>query len=329
MREYQLGGLEKFRLFQTAINAPHADIGSRFATDNEQDSLTRDIGQSSVIKRLVSLLVGLSSTLQPASGQAVNVAPAKSERWIIYERVASDGKPLVVVARVGNASAQALLRNGLATVVICRADPTNVNGQGMPEGTDRLYPLEDKLDEAPALVAAGAIRVASVTGQGQRRMYFSHRDPLDLAQLLRKTQVRGFSCDALEVNDRNAMVRLLTPNPLEIQLNGDQDVIASLQKNDDDGLARRKTDFWFYGERRSLDKLCFDLKAQGFLIDHWLDSPTGVVLWRNMSVKFAVFQKLTPIIVDLAEKTGVDYDGWETMVVARSSAKAGGALGDR
>ena len=277
-----------------------------------------------MIKRIASLLVGLSSISQPVSAQADNATSATSERWMIYERVASDGKPLVVVARVGNASAQALLLNGRATAVICRADPANVNDQGMPEGTQRLYPIEDKLDEEPALLAAGAIRVASVTGQGQRRMYILHRDPLDLSQLLGTIKVQGFSCDALEVNDRQAMARLLTPTPLEVQLNGDQEVIASLQKSGDDGRLTRKTDFWFYGQRRSLEKLSFDLKARGFSIDHWLNDPTGVVLSRKMPVSFPVFQELTPIIVDVAEQSGVDYDGWETMVVSQPPTKAGG-----
>lgn len=262
---------------------------------------------------------------QPVSAQADNAASAKSEHWVIYERVASDGKPLVVVARVGNASVQALLLNGRATAVICRADPANVNDQGMPEGTKHLYPIEDKLDEEPALLAAGGIRVASVTGQGQRRMYILHRDPLDLSQLLRKTQVQGFSCDALEVNDRHAMVRLLTPTPLEVQLNGDQEVIANLEKSRDDGHATRKTDFWFYGQRRSLDKLSFDLKAHGFSVDHWLSDPIGVVLSRTMPVNFEVFKELTPVIVDVAEQSGVDYDGWETMVVSQPSTKADGS----
>jgi hypothetical protein len=226
---------------------------------------------------------------------------------------------------VGNASAQALLLNGRATALICRADhPANVNDQGMPEGTQRLYPIEDKLDEEPALLAAGAIRFASVTGQGQRLMYILHHDPLDLSRLLGVIKVQGFSCDALEVNDRPAMVRLLTPTPLEVQLNGDQEVIASLQKSGDDGHTTRKTDFWFYGQQRSLEKLSLDLKARRFSIDHWLNDPSGVVLSRKMPVNFVVFKELTPFIVETAQQSGVDYDGWETMVVPQPPTKADG-----
>ncbi len=243
---------------------------------------------------------------------------------MIYDRVASDGKPLVVVVKAGNASAKALLLNGRATAVICRADLPNVNDQGMPEGTQRLYPLEDNIDKEPALLASGVIRVASVTGQGQRRMFVLHRDPLDLSQLLRTIKARGFSCDASEVNDRSALIRLLTPTPLEVQMNGDQEVIANVQKSGDDGHTARKTDFWFYGKKRSLEKLSFDLKSRGFTIDHWLNDPTGVVLSRKMPVDFAVFRELTPIIVEAVKRSEVDYDGWETVVVSQPPTKADG-----
>ena len=242
---------------------------------------------------------------------------------MIYERVASDGKPLVVVARTGNADVQTLLLNGRATVVICRTDPVNVNDQGMPQGTDRLYSIEDKLDEeAPA---TGAIRVASVTGQGQRRMFFVHNGPLDLSPMLQTIRVPGFVCDASEVGDRQALIQLVTPTPLEIQLNGDQEVIANLEKSGDDGHAPRKTDFWFYGQRGQLESLTANLKAHGISFDHWLGNPTGVVLSRTMPVDFAAFKELTPTIVGAAKQFGVEYDGWETLVVARNSKQLNGA----
>lgn len=235
---------------------------------------------------------------------------------MIYERVASDGKPMVVVARTGNAQVQTLLLNGRATVVICRTDPTNVNDQGMPQGTNRLYSIEDKLDEE--LPAAGAFRVASVTGQGQRRMFFVHHGPIDFSPVLQTNRVPGFICNVSEVDDRQALIRLVTPTLLESQLNGDQDVIANLQKSGDDGHAPRKTDFWFYGQRKSLGSLAANLKAHGFSVDHWLSGPTGVVLSRKMPVDFAAFQVLTPTIVGAAEQSAVDYDGWETFSVTQN-----------
>lgn len=275
-----------------------------------------------MIKKIASFLLSFSSVSLPASAHTDKAPSSKSDRWMIYERVASDGKPLVVVARTGDAQVQTLLLKGRATVVICRTDPTNVNDQGMPQGTSRLYTIEDKLDEE--LSAAGAIRVASVTGQGQRRMFFVHRGPIDFLPVLRTNQVPGFICDASEVENRQALIQLVTPTPLESQLNGDQDVIANLQKSGDDGHSPRKTDFWFYGQRKTLGSLAANLKAHGFSVDHWLSGPTGVVLSREMPVDFAAFQALTPIIVGAAEQSGVEYDGWETLVVTKNSTQSNG-----
>lgn len=57
--------------------------------------------------------------------------------------------------------------------------------------------------------------------------------------------------------------------------------------------------------------------------DHWLSRPVGVVLSRRMPVDVAAFQEITPMIVDVAEHAQIDYDGWETMVVSRATAKLG------
>lgn len=274
-----------------------------------------------MIKWIASLISGLFFVAQPFSVRADEPASKSSDSWIIFERVTSDGMPLVVLSRTSNSQIEMLLLNGRATVVICRTDPTNVNEFGMPQGTARLYDLEDKLAEEPTLLAARAIHVASVTGQGQRRIFVVHPDPLDLTPLLEASQVEGFSCDAAEVEDRQALIQLITPTRLDIQLDGDRSVIASLQRNGDDGHTPRKTDFWFYGQRGSLDVLVAGLAAHGFSVDHWISGPDGVVLSREMSTSWPVFQELTPIIFGTAEHAGVEYDGWETKVISQTSTK--------
>lgn len=268
-------------------------------------------------KAIASLLLGLLSFFRPSDAQA-DTAVSAQDRWVVYERTAPDGKPLVVSARTGNAHVEALLLNGRATVVTCRTDPANVNDRGMPRGTERFYPVEDNLDIDPILVSAGAIHVASVTGQGQRRIYILHRDPIDLSRLLQTDPIDGFSCDTSEVGDREALLQLVTPSLIETQLSGDEEVVSQLQGKGDDGRTPRKTDFWFYGERAALERLSDTLKAHDFSIDHWLSDPTGVVLSRNMPAHLAVFQELTPVIVHAAEKSQVVYDGWETIVISQS-----------
>lgn len=275
-----------------------------------------------MLKKLVSAALGLWSVSHPMTAQADMSVSGSQDRWFLYDRSAPDGMPLIVMARTGDAQIQALVSSGRMTVLSCRADPQNMMDHGIPKGTDLLYPVEESFDRQPTLVAAGALHVASVTGQGQRRMVLVHREPLDMAPVLKTIDVPGFSCSASEAENRQDLVRIITPTSVEVQLNGDREVIANLQKSGDDGHAVRKTDFWFYGSRKALDPLVADLKAQGLSLDHWLKGPSGVVLSRETSVDLSAFRTLTPILVVAAETHGVEYDGWETFVVTDRSKHA-------
>lgn len=270
-----------------------------------------------MIKQIAASLCVLFAAVLPVSAQPVQLASADDDAWMVFDRAASDGMPLVVVARAGTAPAHMRLLTGRATVVRCRADLANINARGLPQGTDGLYVLEDTLAVAPSFRAAGAVQIASVTGQGQRLMYFVHSDPLDVTPILDATPVQGFACAAGDVEDRKALVSFLTPRPIDIRLDGDRRVITVLHQNGDDGLVPRKTDFWFYGQRGSLNDLVADLAAHGFSVDQWLSGPVGVVLTRDMPVNFPEFYELTPVILDNAERAGVEYDGWRTMLVSR------------
>lgn len=272
-----------------------------------------------MLARMVAQLIGLSlfaSSAQAAMQKVVSVAP---EKWELYTRTAEDGRPLVVIARQRDESKETLLQNGIVTLVRCRADPDAVNGQGMPKGTDRLYPLEDRLDEEPALRAVGGIRVASVTGQGERRMILVHRSPIDLAPVLSAFPVEGYTCGTSAVSDRAALIQLVTPTEVEHQFNADADVIASLEKQGDDGHAPRSTDFWFYGSPEALKATAGRLGPLGFSVKRWLDGRSGIVLSRTMPVDLSSFQAVTPAIVDAAGQNDVEYDGWETEVISASA----------
>lgn len=270
-----------------------------------------------MIKQIAASLCLFFAAVHPISAQPVQLATADDDAWMIFDRVAPDGMPLVVVARAGTAPAHMRVFTGHVTVVTCRADLANIGARGMPQGTAGLYALEDTLAVAPSFRAAGAIQIASVTGQGQRLMYFVHPDPLDVTPILDATQVQGFSCAAGDVEDRKALVQFLTPRPVDIRLNGDRSVIAALYQTGDDLAVPRKTDFWFYGQRGSLKDLVAGLGAYGFSVDRWLSGPVGVVLTRDMPVSFPEFYELTPVILDMAERAGVEYDGWQTLRVSR------------
>lgn len=238
-----------------------------------------------------------------------------NDSWILFDRLTEDGYPLVVLARTGNAIVEHALRNDLVTVVCATADIALVNDGGMPQHTDRLYPVEEGLTRELGAFDIGAFHVASVTGDGLRRMIFAHATPLDFAPVLELFQPEGYALSAAAPDDRELLINLVRPSGLDRQLNGDLRVISNLQKNGDNGLVPRRTDFWFYGEPARLAFLVEELGPWGYAVDRWLEDPQGVVLFSETSVDFDTFREITPVLVGAAEKHGVEYDGWETFVV--------------
>lgn len=237
------------------------------------------------------------------------------DTWVLFERLTQDSYPLVVLARTGNSLVDDALRNDHLSVVRCQADIDIVNDVGMPQQTDRIYPIEDKLARELNAFGVGALHVASVTGDGERRMIYTHATPLDFDPILQLLQAEGYALSAWIPTERDSIIELITPSDTERQLNGDMSVISNLEKNGDDGITPRKTDFWFYGERASLERVVTELEPWGYSVDHWLDDPEGVVLTTKTAVDFGTFREVTPVLVAAAERQGVTYDGWETFVV--------------
>lgn len=237
------------------------------------------------------------------------------DTWMLFDRQTADGYRLVVLARTGNPMVDEALRQQAVTMVCCRAESALVNDRGMPQHTDRIYSVEDGLANELQSAEARAFHVASVTGDGERRIIYAHEEGLEIQPLLRVFAPQGYSLNAHAPDDREALIALVTPTVLDRQFHGDMDVIANLENEGDDGAIPRKTDFWFYGEKRNLDDLIGDLEPWGFSVDHWLDDPTGVVLTTEMPVNLEAFPETTPVLVGTAETHDTQYDGWETFVV--------------
>lgn len=244
-----------------------------------------------------------------------------NDHWMLFERLTSDGYPLIVLARTGNMLVENQLRDGNLTVVRCRADASIVNENGLPRHTDRIYPLEDILAQKLFAADVGVLHAASVSGDGERRMVYAHADPLNFAPMLEGLAVEDYALSVARPVNRVEIIDLITPTVIDVQLNGDRDVISNLEKHGDDCSVSRKTDFWFYGAKDGLQGLAADLEPWGYSVDHWLDETDGVVLTSDTSVEFGVFREITPVLVGTAEKHGVTYDGWETFVVGKGKSE--------
>ena len=237
------------------------------------------------------------------------------DTWILFNRETVDGYPLVVLARTGNPMVDVGLRNANVTVIHCEASASIVNEWGMPQGSDLLYPVEEELARELQSAQIGALHIASITGDRERRIVFVHDGPLDFQPLLRSFDVEGYSMRASNDEDRDLLRSQVIPSPLDLQLNGDREVISNIEKHGDDGTEPRNTEFWFYGDKTGLDFVITDLEHWDVSIERRLTDPEGVVLSCNTSVNFETFSKLTPVLVGVAEKRGVTYDGWETLVL--------------
>lgn len=241
------------------------------------------------------------------------------DTWMLFDRTTDDGYPLVVLTRTGNPLVETSLHEAIITIVRCQADIPLVNDHGMPQHTDRLYPVEEAIARELDALDAGAMHIASVTGHGLRRIVFTHPSSLDFQPMLKHFSPEGYSLSASTAEDREDWITLVTPTEVERQLNGDIGVISNLEKNGDDGFASRKTDFWFYGATSALEKIVTDLGPWGYVVDHWLKDPEGVVLTTETPVDLETFREITPVLIATAERHGATYDGWETIVVRDAS----------
>jgi hypothetical protein len=237
-----------------------------------------------------------------------------TDKWILFDRQTVDGYPLVVLARTGNAVVERSIHQEIVTVVRCEADASIVNDRGMPGHTDRVYEVEDQIANQLEALDVTAFHIASVTGDGLRRLVYSHSSALDFEPIVRQFHVDGYSLSSGLADDRAAIIALVSPTNVEQQLNGDLGVISNLEKHGDDGRAVRKTDFWFYGGRGALEAAAVELQPWGYSIDHWLSDPEGVVLTTDTAVDFETFRDITPVLVEVADRHALNYDGWETFV---------------
>lgn len=245
-------------------------------------------------------------------------AAGDDDQWMLLERVSADDYPLVVRSRI-NPAIDKFVGTNVVVAVICDVLPELVRDDGMPTCMDKLYELEDDIVARAGRGGAKVFHTASATGDGRRVIYFATNVGFDVEALL-----TGLASDVAVISvfktiELDVYLEFVTPTKLDKQFDGDRAVISNLESHEDDGSKARKVDFWFYGQRHSLDKLVKQLAGHDFDIDHWLNDPFGVVLTRFGPADISTFRQITPVLVDAALDCGVEYDGWETLVLGKNA----------
>ncbi len=236
------------------------------------------------------------------------------DRWMLLERGSEDGLHLVVRTRINPAIDEFAAQNQV-TAVICDVHEHFLREDGMPTCMDALYEDEDRLVVLIATMDETAYHTASATGDGRRTIYIAHSGDQQF-----RARLGSFTSEVSMVSvftqfEFETYRDFITPSPIDVQFDGDRKVIATLLEQGDDGSQPRKIDFWFYGDRPRLEKLVQRITSRGFVLDHWIDGPAGVVVSLEAPANFASFADLTPHLVDSADEAGVQYDGWETFVI--------------
>jgi len=236
------------------------------------------------------------------------------DHWMLLERFSSSDLPLVVRSRINPVAAEFAEANRVVAVIF-DLRPEHVRDDGLPTCLDDLHKLEDRIVEAIDECGLNAFHTASVTGDGRRVQYFAIDPALDLAATIGEISSPLGELSVYSELDFATYLEFVSPTPLDRQFNGDRSVISNLEKQGDDGAVARKIDFWFYGNRSALMPLVDQLKHSGFALDHWLDEPAGVVLTIDAPANMSSFGEITPLLVQTAGEFGVEYDGWETLVL--------------
>lgn len=243
------------------------------------------------------------------------------DRWMLLERLSDGGQPIVVRTRI-NPDIRDFARSNRITAVICDVDPKLVSEQGMPLCMDALYDLEDRLVDLAKASLKPVYHTASVTGNARRTIYFTHSADLEMGNVVASALSDVATIWTTGDFEFQTYDEFISPTPLDVQMDGDHSVIASLEKHGDNGCMPRKIDFWFYGDRSSLKDLAGILSGEGLMIDHWLnDDRIGLVMSKTAPATHEYFRALTPAILEASQAASVEYDGWETVVLADPPAE--------
>ncbi len=246
-------------------------------------------------------------------------AAGENDRWMLIERQSSDGSTLLVRTRIGNQEVDDFAKANKVTAIICDILPALTRADGMPTCLDKLHVLEDEIVDAIVRDGGRAFHTASVTGDGRRVVYLAHSSSLQIKDAIAKIVSDVCEIQVFDGLEFGAYSDFVAPTPIDMKLDGDRQVITALEGHGDLAEVPRPIEFFFYGKRGNLEEFVAEARERGFVLDHWIEEPSGVMVTRAMPAEFSDFRELTPYLVEAAARFGIVYDGWGTSIVAAQS----------
>ena len=239
------------------------------------------------------------------------------DSWDIYV-AHSDNKPIFISFDVAAAENDLTGTLPLCARVLLPIHKPNHNGGPVTQESERLIELEDELCAKLVEHAVSCRLVARLTFDGIRQLVFqlddweSFRPPVGLWLM----DHEEYAIDVAEHEGWGFFDECVRPTPEVWQMLGDRRVVQKLIEAGSDPTKAHELEFVFNGEERGLRLAARDLQGRGYVPQSTLDFASGqVVMVKSMPLdEDAIFGE-TRIHNSLAEKYGIEYDGWGAGVV--------------
>jgi len=239
------------------------------------------------------------------------------DSWDSYVSQAED-KPLFISFDVE--AAQQDLTDTLthcARVVIPVHKPNQNGGPVSPE-SERLYELEDELCAALVQHRVVCRLVGRLTCDGVRELVFQLEDWESFRPAVGDWMMahQEYEIDVSEHEGWDFFDDCIRPTPEIWLLLADQSVVRSLIEAGSDPEKEHALEFVFTGEAPSLRKAARRLKDRGYVEQAPTDVTEGeIVMVKKMVLDEEAIIAESQANAELAEKCGINYDGWGAEVV--------------
>lgn len=193
---------------------------------------------------------------------------------------------------------------------------------------DTLATIEDALKEQ--LVGEGTDYVGRCTTNGCRDFFFYVAQPegwaTRVAACMAAFPQYKYEAHAREERDWTSYLEYLYPGPLDRQTISNRRVCDALEHNGDALTEPREIDHWaYFPDAAARDAYVAEAAGQGFKLrvlsqadDE--DPRYGAQLWREDVPSPREIDGITIALLNIAEKHGGEYDGWECVVVRPDAA---------
>jgi len=196
------------------------------------------------------------------------------------------------------------------------------NGLLSEEEESEILFLEDKLEAAMIKFRIGkyvgrVITDGSVTFIFYLQFTYNWQDFLEYAleEFSHYEITNGFSDD----NEWNYYQNLLYPTAKEWQMIQNHKVCKSLAENGDNlNIARAIEHKLYFTKNCNKDTLISQLQKDGFVIQGDIENEEGIKglsFYRMDKPFYTDIDALTLALIDISQKHGASYDGWETSIV--------------